>query len=400
MKFDDVNREIDGIPYMGPERGRQVYDHLIEHQLGRVLELGFFHGKSTCYLAAAVDELGGDAHVITMDKASAVERDPNIHQLLEKTGLTKRVTPVFAEASFTWELMKLLEQDPRPRFDFVYLDGGHTWDVTGFAYFLVDQLLEPGGWLLFDDLDWTIAKAAKQRELPRARRLPEEQRTTAQVRKVFELLVRPNPQYVEVHEDGNWGWARKRRDGERSGASGTDRETQREQGAAPAELPADRNTATTMRPLPLDLASVGPIRPKRSMARCDLEAAGDGVRCTLRARRGLRSNQVRYGGVRLPVTSPRGVRLELGLDDIENVKAVHVDAMAGNRRVGRWTWFPAEGRPASKTATFVLRPGMQNEYFRAVDLDQIRSAKAIEVVVAVRTGRTAQLRIMRAAGIG
>lgn len=209
MRFDDVDAAVAGVQYMKTAQGRQVYDLLIEHKLSRVLELGFAHGKSTCYLAAAVDELP-DGHVLTMDKPSALQRSPNIHQLLEKVGLAERVTPVFCETSYTWELMKLLEQDPQPQFDFAYIDGGHTWDVTGFGFFLVDRLLAPGGWMLFDDLNWTIAKSEGLRSASWAQKLPEEQRVTPQVRKVFELLVQTHPDYDEVYEKDGWGWARKR----------------------------------------------------------------------------------------------------------------------------------------------------------------------------------------------
>ena len=53
----------------------------------------------------------------------------------------------------------MLESADPPEFDFVFLDAGHTWDVTGFAFFLVDRLLRPGGWLLFDDLNWSVTKS-------------------------------------------------------------------------------------------------------------------------------------------------------------------------------------------------------------------------------------------------
>jgi predicted O-methyltransferase YrrM len=205
VKFEEVNRLVAGTKYMSSTQGRLVYEFLVGQKLGRVLELGFAHGKSTCYLAAAADELGGDAHVLTMDRVGVLDREPNIHQLLERCGLANRVTPVIAETSYTWELMKLLDRDPQPRFDFAYIDAGHTWDVTGFGFLLVDRLMAPGGWVLFDDLDWTLASSPTMRE----RRIPEEQRTMPQVRKVFELLVRTHPDYEEVHERDGWGWARK-----------------------------------------------------------------------------------------------------------------------------------------------------------------------------------------------
>lgn len=210
MKFDEVDTLLKGTRFMSSQQGRRLYDFIIERRLGRIIELGFAHGKSSCYFAAAADELGGDAHVTTMDRTTARDREPNIHQLLERCGLTSRVTPIFAHTSFTWDLMKMLEQDPRPRFDFAYLDGGHNWDTTGYGFFLVDRLLVPGGWMVFDDLDWTYAGSTTTVKLPKVQRMLEEERTTAQVRKVFELLVRPHPGYTEVHEKDGWGWARKR----------------------------------------------------------------------------------------------------------------------------------------------------------------------------------------------
>ncbi len=119
------------------------------------------------------------------------------------------MTPVFAGSSYTWELMRLLEQDPLPRFDFAYIDGGHTWDVSGFGFLLVDRLLAPGGWVLFDDLDWTLGGSPSMRKTDWVKALPEEERTTPQVRKVFEVLVRTHPDYIDVHEHGGWCWARK-----------------------------------------------------------------------------------------------------------------------------------------------------------------------------------------------
>jgi predicted O-methyltransferase YrrM len=210
MRFEDVEKVVAGVQFMSAAQGRQVHEFLVKHKLRRVLELGFAHGKSTCYLAGAVDEFGSDGSVLTIDKVNARKRNPNIHELLERCGLAQRVTPVFAETSYTWELMKLLERDPQPRFDFAYIDGGHTWDVTGYGFFLVDRLLAPGGWILFDDLDWTIAGSTGLAGSSWAKQLPEDQRKSKQVRKVFELLVHTHPGYDNVHEKNGWGWARKR----------------------------------------------------------------------------------------------------------------------------------------------------------------------------------------------
>lgn len=201
MEVDIVIAAVDGVPHMSARRGREIYQHIVDYGLVSVLELGFAHGVSTCYVAAALEETGG--HIVTMDRMHAKDRSPNIWELANELQLMPRITPVLAERSFTWELMKLMRDSPQPRFDFVFIDGGHTWDVTGFAFFLSDQLLTPGGWMLFDDLHWTMRASRSVDESG----VSEEEATSAQVGLVFDLLV--SPEY-ETRRDGNWGWARKR----------------------------------------------------------------------------------------------------------------------------------------------------------------------------------------------
>jgi predicted O-methyltransferase YrrM len=210
MHFDEVRAAVGNTPHMSAAQGRVVYDHIAAARSRRILELGFAHGTSTCYMAAALDEIGGEGHIVTIDNRNALSRDPSIFDMLDRCGLAHRVTPVIADTSYTWELMGMLERDPQPRFDFVFVDGAHLWDVDGFAFLLADRLLVPGGWVLFDDLDWTLGTSPSLRNKEWVQALPEEQRKMAQVRKVFELLVRAHPEYTDLRDEDGWGWARKR----------------------------------------------------------------------------------------------------------------------------------------------------------------------------------------------
>ncbi|WP_020573149.1 O-methyltransferase [Actinopolymorpha alba] len=209
MLFDEVAAAVRGVPHMTRSQGQVLYEFIRETRPRRILELGFASGVSSCYLAAALDELGTDGHVLTIDRKNARDRSPTIDELLGKCGLTHRVTPIFADTSYTWELQRLLERDPVPAFDFVFIDGAHTWDVDGFAFLLADQMLRPGGWVLFDDLDWTLDSSPTLKNMTWVRQLPAEQRSTPQVRKVYELLVRQNPAYGAFRDENGWGWARK-----------------------------------------------------------------------------------------------------------------------------------------------------------------------------------------------
>ena len=203
-----VEAAVAGIPHMTVAQARRMTRFILEHECRDVLELGFRHGVSTCYMAAAVDELG-QGSVVTIDLDSARHASPNIDELLGRLGLSSHVTRYYEENGYLWRLMKLLENDPTPRFDLVYVDGAHSWAVDGYAFFLADRLLRTGGWMIFDDLDWSYAESLSLRDTPAVRAMTEEYRTAHQVRKVYELLVRTQVGYGEYREEAGWGYARK-----------------------------------------------------------------------------------------------------------------------------------------------------------------------------------------------
>jgi predicted O-methyltransferase YrrM len=149
--------------------------------------------------------------LISIDLDVSATREPRAEELLERCGLAERVQLIREPRSLTWRLMSWLDEGRTDPFDLVYLDAGHSWDVTGFAFFLVDRMLAPGGWLVFDDIDWTFASSPSFQGTERLARMPEDFRNTPQVRKVFELLVSPHPDYVNISIEGTWGLAQKRR---------------------------------------------------------------------------------------------------------------------------------------------------------------------------------------------
>jgi predicted O-methyltransferase YrrM len=203
-----VRREVDGVPFTDPDFGHLLYRFVRSADVRSVLELGTGYGGSTAWLAAGVADRGG--RVTTIDRAG--RREPA--ELLARLGLAACVDVVHAPRSYTWELMRLVESRTidgacRPVYDLCFIDGAHTWDADGFAFFLVDKLLAPGGWLVFDDLEWTFATSPSLRDSELTRSLPEDERTTPQVGRVFTLLVRQHPGYGEFRVRNERGWARK-----------------------------------------------------------------------------------------------------------------------------------------------------------------------------------------------
>jgi predicted O-methyltransferase YrrM len=211
MTNEEVKRLLGDTPYMSLPQAECLAAFIEEHAVEDVLELGFAHGVSTCYIAATLGRMGS-GHVVTIDLEQAKKRTPSIHELLARTGQSERVTVHFEPTSYNWRLMKFLEQEPRPKFDLCYLDGAHTWFVDGLAFYLVHLLLKPGGWIVFDDLEWTYAESPNLRDTERVRRMPEDERTTPQIRKVYELLVKRHPQYHNFRTQDGWSFAQKKRD--------------------------------------------------------------------------------------------------------------------------------------------------------------------------------------------
>lgn len=211
MDIDTVHAVVKGVQGMHLPQARAMTRLVIENGVRDILELGFSHGVSTCYLAGALAENGGGT-ITTIDREWARALQPNVETLLERAGLRSLARIYYEPTSYIWRLMKFLEQDPPPSFDLVYIDGAHDWATDGFAFLLTDRMLRAGGLMVFDDLDWThqdslLIGSPEYNEW--IRRMPEEERSTPQVRKIYELLVKPDPRYGDFAVMGSWALARK-----------------------------------------------------------------------------------------------------------------------------------------------------------------------------------------------
>lgn len=212
MQFEKVRDLIAGVPFTTPENGKVIYDFVLNSGVKNCLELGFAHGVGCCYLAAAMDERG-EGLITSVDRHSAKDRSPNVDDLLKRTGLTKYVKPVYCENSYTWTLLEMIEANTVdgvcvPIFDFVFIDGAHLFEPDALAFYLSDKLLKPGGWLLFDDMHWTLHSSEFQNE-PWVKILSKHERESSHVAKIFNVVVRQHPSYTDFRIVDQWGWCRK-----------------------------------------------------------------------------------------------------------------------------------------------------------------------------------------------
>jgi predicted O-methyltransferase YrrM len=209
--FDEVAAAVAGVPFMSPEQGRTIHDHVKRTNADDVLELGTAHGVGAAYLAS------GGAHVTTVDHEGS-SYDPSPEATIARAGLADRVTIVRKYSSYTWWLKEQVERrsdrhgNVEPAYDLIYLDGAKNWTIDGLAVILAEKLLRPGGWLLLDDLDWTYAQDPGREATDGIvhRELSEPERTQPHLRAVFDLIVAQHPSFTELKvQDEWWGWARK-----------------------------------------------------------------------------------------------------------------------------------------------------------------------------------------------
>jgi len=218
MKFNDAAKTLDGIPHISRHSARVLYDFIRAEQPRDCLELGFAHGASSGYMAAAL-AANGAGHLTSVDLEASLDFHTTIEQTLDSLGLASRVSVHRERNSYNWFLKKQIEAqtaDDRctPCYDFVFIDGSKNWTIDGLAFFLADKLLRPGGWILFDDYSWRYADAIERGKAHSdgvtARELSADQIDEPNVAAIFALLVMQHPDYANFTvQDDSWAWAQK-----------------------------------------------------------------------------------------------------------------------------------------------------------------------------------------------
>jgi predicted O-methyltransferase YrrM len=215
MRFDEVRRLVGSTPFISPEHGLELYRMILRDRPAEILEVGIAHGTATCYMAAALQEIRG-GRITAVDLAGA-DFSPTAGGQLERCGLSRFADVVRMQTGYSWFLHDEIRKQTvagecRPKYDMCIIDGPKNWTIDGGAFFLVDKLLHPGGWIIFDDYGWTYAGQVREATDGITRRgMSDAERLTPQIREVFELLVVPHGNYSEfvVEDHKDWAMARK-----------------------------------------------------------------------------------------------------------------------------------------------------------------------------------------------
>ncbi|MBW4613071.1 MAG: class I SAM-dependent methyltransferase [Desmonostoc vinosum HA7617-LM4] len=219
MKFDKISQIVEGVPFIDIKNAKYLYDLIISEKLTNILELGIAHGTATCYMAAALDELG-TGKITSVDLLEAKSSfSPSPEEQLAKAGLENFVQIVRMQTGYTWFLHDEIKRQTindicQPEYNLCIIDGPKNWVIDGFTFFLVDKLLKDNGWIIFDDYEWTYTSVDEKRNVTDGithRHLSEVERTIPHIKEVFELLVKQHPNYSDliVYPDSGWAVAKK-----------------------------------------------------------------------------------------------------------------------------------------------------------------------------------------------
>jgi predicted O-methyltransferase YrrM len=135
---------------MSPEELVRLYELVAENRTRRALEVGMASGTSSLVILGALSRNGDDIRLTSIDPFQRTWFGNDGIERLRANGLLER-HHLLEEPDYL-ALPKLLAA--QERFDFILVDGYHSFDYTLVDIFFADLLLEPGGVLAVHDSSW------------------------------------------------------------------------------------------------------------------------------------------------------------------------------------------------------------------------------------------------------
>ncbi|MBA3831345.1 MAG: class I SAM-dependent methyltransferase [Chthoniobacterales bacterium] len=115
--------------------------------MGDILELGSYHGLSTCTLSRANHNTGGQKRIDTVDLSAA--NCAKTIESLRAAQLPGQVEVTCAEAAAAVRHFR----DEGKRFAFVFIDHSHSYQPVHEVCRLLADIMSPGGFCLFHDFN-------------------------------------------------------------------------------------------------------------------------------------------------------------------------------------------------------------------------------------------------------
>lgn len=132
-----------------PEEGKFLQNIIISNNLSKCLEIGMAFGISAMYITLALK------NIKSQENKSLISIDPNQSTQWKNSGVnllksikTNKMHKLYEDKSYN--ILPLLLKENK-KFDFIFIDGWHTFDYTLLDFFYASLLLEINGYIIIDD---------------------------------------------------------------------------------------------------------------------------------------------------------------------------------------------------------------------------------------------------------
>ena len=186
--------EIDATSYIPRDECELVYEVIARGGAKRAIEVGLAFGVSTLCIADALHRNGGDTRLISIDSHQTVSWQRAGVHLVERAGYGSMLTLIEEPSQLVLPRLAAAGE----RFDFGFIDGWHTFDHTLIDFFFIDQMLETGGFVVFDDVGYPAINAVvrfilanRDYELVKALHSEQQPTTGLRMRRAIKRRLRP-----------------------------------------------------------------------------------------------------------------------------------------------------------------------------------------------------------------
>lgn len=205
-------RVVDANSFVSRESCQLLYELVERSQARHGVETGMAFGVSTVCLADALRGVAGpEAKLISFDPTQLLSDSWNSAGLfqVERAGLSSVVE--LRDETSQRGLPKLVDSGYRCQIGFI--DGWHTFDHTLIDFFYIDQMLDVGGHIVFDDTLYPSIQrvvqfvlANRSYELAGVERVTHHTRVSLRARRVAKRILRrvartdrdPRPQHAAI----------------------------------------------------------------------------------------------------------------------------------------------------------------------------------------------------------
>ena len=145
MKRVYLNKKVMRVHSIIKEQEGKFIENIIKKNgVKKCIEVGMAFGISAFYILS-----NKDTHLISIDPYQSTQWNNNGNKLLKEFGFNKRHKCI--EKKSYEALPELLKKEGEGSFDFIFIDGWHTFDYTLLDFFYANLLLKINGYIVIDD---------------------------------------------------------------------------------------------------------------------------------------------------------------------------------------------------------------------------------------------------------